>query len=54
MKNVEGGVMVQDEIMSLFMYADDIVLLSGNTEKAQWQLDIMSEWCSQWGMLINA
>ena len=41
MRDVEGGVMIQNEMLSLLMYADDIVLLSENTPKAQCQLDVM-------------
>ena len=35
------------------MYANDIVLLNGKYDDAQRALDILSRWCSRWGMKIN-
>ena len=54
MNHIEGRVMVNTDMLSLLMYVDDIVVLSDNTQNARCQLDVMSSWCSQWGMQINA
>ncbi len=51
---LEAGIDINGDKLSLLMYADDIVLISSNPEQAQDQLDIMTRWCSQWGMSINS
>ncbi len=48
-----AGVYMGGEQLSLLMYADDIVMLAPNEDKAQKQLDVMTEWCGRWGMHIN-
>ncbi len=35
------------------MYADDIILLADTHERAQHGLDILSDWCTTWGMKVN-
>ena len=35
------------------MYADSIVMLSGKHEDAQHALDLLSNWCTTWGMKVN-
>ena len=35
------------------MYADDVVILSDTHSDAQEQLDLMTKWCSTWGMVPN-
>ena len=52
----ELGVHVQvgQDSLSLLMYADDIVLISDKVQGTQSQLDIMTRWCNQWSMSINA
>ena len=47
MNNIEAGVPVGLDKLSLLMYADDIVLMSSDVSQAQQQLDIMTNWCSQ-------
>ena len=54
MNSLDAGIWIGGDKLSLLMYADDIVLLSENTTQTQSQLDVMSQWCSQWGMAINA
>ena len=51
---LDAGIDVNGDKLSLLMYADDIVLISSNPEQAQDQLDVMTRWCSQWGMSINS
>ena len=47
------GVPIGDTNLSILMYADDVVLLSGSHDDAQAQLNIMTEWCKTWGMYPN-
>ena len=53
-KALDAGVQVGLDRLSLLMYADDIVLLTNNEQEVQQQLDLMTTWCGQWGMSINA
>ena len=52
-KQIRCGAWVGQDRLNLLMYADDIVLISSLPEDAQQQLDLMTRWCSQWGMKIN-
>ena len=47
------GIQIGELNLSILMYADDVVLLSDNHSNAQLQLDIMTKWCSTWGMFPN-
>ena len=42
-----------EDSVSILLYADDIVLLSGNEAKMQTMLDCLDQWCSNWGLSIN-
>ena len=48
------GVNVGRHKLNLLMYVDDIVILSPDTNSAQLQLNVLTNWCSRWGMYINA
>ena len=52
--DLDAGIQVGEDKLGLLMYADDIVLIAENASQCQQQLDVMSRWCSQWGMMINA
>lgn len=47
------GIDIGGHKLNLLMYADDIVLISPDSTSAQLQLDVLTEWCSSWGMFIN-
>ena len=53
-KDVNAGIMIGGEQLHMLFYADDIVLISPTVEKAQHQLDVLSNWCYKWDMKINA
>ncbi len=53
-KEVDAGVYIGGEQLHMLMYADDIVLMAPNAQKAQLQLDVLSHWCGKWLMKINA
>ncbi len=53
-KNINVGVYVGGQQLHMLMYADDIVLIAPNVSKAQQQLDILTAWCTDWMMKINA
>ena len=47
------GVSVHNEVVSLLMYADDLVLVSENEKDLQSMLNILDDWCSEWNVMIN-
>ena len=40
-------------MISLLLYADDIVLLSENPENLQLMLNKVTEWCKKWRLQVN-
>ena len=53
-KSLDAGIMVGGLILSILLYADDIVLIAPTPEKLQAMLDVVTSWCRKWGMDINA
>ena len=47
------GVSVDDTIISILLYADDIALIAPDPKSLQSMLDIVSDWCRMWGLAIN-
>ncbi len=47
------GIHVHDMLISILLYADDIVLLAKTEPKLQTMLNKLNEWCSKWKMSIN-
>lgn len=42
-----------NDMLSILLYADDIVLLAPDEESLQQMLDIVHDWCSKWRLSIN-
>ena len=40
-------------LISILLYADDIVLLANSPENLQYLLDITFKWCEKWRLSIN-
>ena len=53
-KSLGKGVPVDDELLSILLYADDIVLVAENASDLQLMLDCLNEWCGHNSMSINA
>ena len=53
LKCAQTGINIDDDHLALLMYADDVVLIADSHSKAQQGLDIMSHWCTAWGMKVN-
>ena len=47
------GVQIGDENVSILMYADDVVILSENVENMQTMINYVNQWCTKWKMKIN-
>ena len=52
-KEANFGITVGEVIISILLYADDIVLLSETEEKLQQMLNILNSWCAKWRMKVN-
>ena len=52
-KNVNGGVPLENDQISILLYADDIVLILATAEGLQKQIDAFHIWCRQWRMNVN-
>jgi hypothetical protein len=48
-----GIKMNETSSISMLLYADDIVLISNNSENLQIMLNTMHNWCKRWRVLIN-
>ena len=53
-KALGKGVLIDEDLVCLLMYADDIVLISDNAEDLQLMLNCLNEWCSANSMSVNA
>ena len=47
------GIKVDDELVSIFLYADDIALVAPDENSLQRMLDCLYNWCSEWKLLVN-
>lgn len=47
------GVYIDDKMLSLLLYADDIALLAPDESCLQRMLDCVSDWCSRWRLSVN-
>ena len=46
-------IMIDDMKISMLMYADDVVLMAESENDLQVMLNSLSNWCTQWKLLIN-
>ena len=53
-KALGKGVMIDEDLVCILMYADDIVLISENAEDLQLMLNCLNEWCGANAMSVNA
>ena len=52
-KSVQCGIRVSEQMVSLLMYADDIIFISDSPECLQKQLDILHRWSNRWHLSVN-
>ena len=50
---VGKGIVINDEAISILLYADDVVLLAENEDDLQHMLNILSQWCNRNNMIVN-
>ncbi len=52
-KALGKGIELENELVSILLYADDIVLLAANEADLQFMLDMLHEWCDRNSMVVN-
>jgi hypothetical protein len=52
--NAKCGIsMTNDQILTHFLWADDLILLAESKEELQTLLDNVSDYCKRWQLLVN-
>ena len=52
-KNLNKGIKVGADKVSILLYADDMVLLADNERNLQYMLNSMKEWTKKWRLKVN-
>ena len=47
-KNLSCGATLDDIMVSMFLYADDIVLIAPTADNLQLMLNTLNSWCRKW------
>ena len=53
LKELGLGIEVENEKISILLYADDVAILSDNEQDMQVMLEFVHDWCNTWQMKIN-
>ena len=53
-KELNLGVKVAEEIISILAFADDIIIFAENEEDLQKILKCIEEWCKKWRLKVNS
>jgi hypothetical protein len=53
LKNSIKDISINEDIIAILLYADDIVLIAENEENLQCMLNLLSNWCTVNSMTIN-
>ena len=53
-KDLNVGVQIDDELLCVLLYADDLCLIAANECDMQMMLDVLSDWCDKWNMKVNS
>ncbi|VDI35740.1 Hypothetical predicted protein, partial [Mytilus galloprovincialis] len=48
------GIPVENEIIRILLYADDIALVTENERDRQVVLDVLNKWCEKWRLNVNS
>ena len=52
-KELNCGIQINELVISILLYADDIVLIAPTEESLQKMLNFVSDWCRKWRMAVN-
>ena len=53
LKNLGVGIEINNTMVSLLLFADDLVLISENEKDLQLLLDKFGDWCEKWNVKVN-
>lgn len=53
LKTSGSGIPLEDKLLCVLLYADDLVLLAENEYDLQKLLDIVKAWCVKWRLEVN-
>ncbi|KAK3104741.1 hypothetical protein FSP39_009031 [Pinctada imbricata] len=53
-KNLNKGIDIGSDKLSILLYADDIALIAENESDMELMLGVVDNWCKQWRLRINA
>ena len=51
--NIHCGITIDDIMVSILLYADDIVLVAPDSDRLQRMLNVVTEWCDRWKLSVN-
>lgn len=51
--NVDSGLMIDDIVLILLLFADDMAILAKTVEELQNNLDLLYTYCNTWGLEVN-
>ena len=54
LKNLNLGIKYGNIVITILLYADDIIILAETEESLQVMLNELAAWCTKWRMLINS
>ena len=53
LKKLDIGIKINHQVVSLLLYADDLVLITESEQDLQLLLNKLSEWCKKWQIKVN-
>ena len=53
LKELNLGIRMDNELVCILLYADDVVVLANNEDELQKMLTHINKWCKRWKMTIN-
>ena len=52
-KRAESGLLIDDIVLILLLFADDMVILGKSPDELQYHLDLLHTYCNSWGLEVN-
>ena len=52
-KNIDSGLNIDDMVLILLLFADDMVIIGKSPNEVQTHLENLYEYCSTWGLNVN-
>jgi len=52
-KKLNLGININEDLISILLFADDMVLIANTEAELQIMLNKMNDWCKKWGLTVN-